>query len=64
MKCKYCLENQKLPFIFKDRNVESVSGELDTDINKLVIKATNQGPLFSASLKINFCPICGRRLKK
>ena len=64
MKCKFCLENQNLPFIFNDRNVESVSSNIDTDINKLVIKASNQGPLFSAYLKINFCPICGRRLKK
>lgn len=64
MKCKFCLENQNLPFIFKDKNVESVSGSIDTDINKLVIEASNQGPLFSAYLKINFCPICGRHLKK
>ena len=64
MKCKYCLENQNLPFIFKDRNVESVSSKIDTDINKLVIKASNEGPLFSASLKIKYCPICGRHLKK
>ena len=42
MKCKFCLENQNLPFIFKDRNVESVSSSIDTDVNKLVIKASNQ----------------------
>ena len=64
MKCKFCLENQNLPFIFKDRNVESVSISIDTDTNKLVIEASNQGPLFRAYLKINFCPICGRGLKK
>lgn len=46
MKCKFCLENQNLPFIFKDRNVESVSSSIDTDINKLVIETSNQGPLF------------------